>query len=97
MKECLFFLNYANVIYIYLKKICMVKVRKDHRGKDEKIRTDCKSNGVGIVCLPWRISRGTGIAAAEAVSGNTRTADTRGYLYGDRAGSVFVVYAGDIL
>lgn len=29
--------------------------------------------------------------------GNTRTADTRGYLYGDRAGSVSVVYAGDIL
>ena len=28
---------------------------------------------------------------------NTCTADTRGYLYGDRAGSVFVVYAGDIL
>lgn len=73
----------------------MVRVRKDRRGKDEKIRTDCKSNGVGIVCLPWRISRGTGISASEAVSGSTRTADTRGSLYGDRAGSVSVVYAGD--
>ena len=46
------------------------------------------------VCLGGYL---TGISASEAVSGNTRTADTRGYLYGDRAGSVFVVYAGDIL
>ena len=29
----------------------MVKVRKDHRGKDEKIGTDCKSNGVGNYLL----------------------------------------------
>ena len=75
----------------------MVKGRKDHRGRDENIRTDCKGNGVGIVCLPWRISRGTGISASETVSGNTRTANTRGYLHGDRAGGVSVVYAGDFL
>ena len=97
MKKRLSFLDCVNIIYIYPKKICMVRVRKDRRGKDEKIRTDCKNNGVGIVCLTWRISSGTGISESEAVSGSTRTADTRGSLHGDRAGSVSVVYAGDFL
>lgn len=48
------------------------------------------------VCLGGYLAA-RGYLPSEAVSGNTRTADTRGYLYGDRAGSVSVVYAGDIL
>ena len=56
-----------------------------------------KSKRCGVVCLPLADISRLRISASQMQSPGTRAQQIlRGYLYGDRAGSVFVVYAGDI-